>query len=122
MEKISYMKALIEFFNAIRFDVTLLGIQKNLLLSSLIGVLSSLPSNIKSKFLMTIHILVGTLLSTIMTPGVLSITETLFKVTLDNSASYMISALLGILGTSTIKKIIVNKLTKEDDIKPKDKD
>jgi hypothetical protein len=104
------MKQFLEFLSSIRFDTTVLGIQKNLLLASLIGVVSNLPKNIKSNFLLAVHIVTGTLLSTILTPFIIVMIEHLLTVKLPVASGYGIASLIGIVGVNSIKKLIVDKL------------
>jgi hypothetical protein len=113
------MKHILDFLAHIRFDASFLGIQKNLLLAALIGVVSNLPKNIKSNFFLAIHIVTGTLLSTILTPTIISLLEHLFNIKMAPESAYGIASLIGIVGVNSIKKIIVDKLssntTKEND-------
>lgn len=105
------MKTILEFLSNIRFDATVLGIQKNLLLAALIGVVSNLPKNIKSNFILAVHIVTGTLLSTILTPTIISLLESIFSIKMAPESAYGIASLIGIVGVSTIKKLIVDKLS-----------
>jgi len=105
------MKNFLEYLYNIKFDATTIGIQKDLLLAALIGVVSNLPKEVKSNFKQAVHIIVGTLLSTILTPLIISLLEMLFGTKLPPQSGYGIAALIGIVGINTIKKILINKLT-----------
>jgi len=105
------MKSILEFLLSIRFDATVLGIQKNLLLAALIGVISNLPKEIKSNLLLAVHIVTGTLLSTILTPLIMVLIGQIFNTTLAPEMGYGIASLIGIVGVSTIKKLILNKIS-----------
>jgi len=111
------MKSFLEFLYNIKFDMQTIGIQKDLLLAALIGVVANLPKEVKSNFQQAVHIIVGTLLSTILTPTFMSLTEQIFNVKLPTQSGYGIAALIGIIGVNSIKKIIISKLTskKTDD-------
>lgn len=104
------MKTFLEYIYNMKFDATSIGIQKNLLLAALIGVISNLPKEIKSNFKQAVHIIVGTLLSTILTPMIISLIDIIFKTTLPPQSGYGIAALIGICGTPALKRILLRKL------------
>lgn len=105
------MRTILEYLYSIKFDSASIGIQKDLLLAALIGVVSNLPKEVKSNFKQAVHIIVGTLLSTILTPMIISIIEVSFGINLPPQSGYGIAALIGIVGINTIKKILISKLT-----------
>lgn len=119
------MKNFLEFLYNIKFDMQTIGIQKDLLLAALVGVVANLPKDIKSNFQQAVHIIVGTLLSTILTPTVIALTEQIFSLKMPPQSGYGIASLIGIIGVSSIKKIIISKLTsnkKTDDTDDKKSD
>jgi len=108
------MREFLNYIYNMKFDSASIGIQKDLLLAALIGVVSNLPKEVKSNLHQAIHIIVGTLLSTIMTPMIISLIEMMSGKIMPPSSGYGIAALVGILGINTIKKIILSKLTSKD--------
>lgn len=112
------MKSLLEYIYNMKFDATSIGIQKDLLLAALLGVVSNLPKEVKSNFHQAVHIIVGTLLSTILTPMTISLIDSIFNTTLPPQSGYGIAAMLGIIGLNTVKKILINKLTSKKDENP----
>jgi hypothetical protein len=101
------MNKVIEWLSSV--DLINIGIQKNLLLSALIGNLLNMPRNVKSKIQKTILVLLSTIMSTIMTPFILELLSTLgLKIT--TGSSFAVAGLVGIVGISTLKKYIVDKL------------
>jgi len=109
------MKTFLEYIYNMKFDATSIGIQKNLLLAALIGVVSNLPREVKSNFRQAVHIITGTLLSTILTPMVISLIEVFMDKSLPPQSGYGIAALIGVLGVSTVKRILISKLTSKKD-------
>lgn len=108
------MNRILEFMYDLKFDTESIGIQKNLLLAALLGTISNLPKEIKSNFKQAVMIVTGTLLSTILTPLVMNAIEGFTHSTLPPESGYGISALLGIIGTNNIKKLIIKKLGKDE--------
>ncbi len=112
------MKSILEFLYSIKFNSEAKGVQKDLLLAALVGVVSNLPKEVKSNFKQAVHIIVGTLLSTILTPMIVSLINQVLHIKLPPESGYGIAALVGIMGINSIKKIILTKLTstkKNDD-------
>jgi hypothetical protein len=105
------MKGFLDFLYNIDFDTKTIGIQKDLLLAALVGVVANLPKEVKSNSRQAVHIIVGTLLSTILTPTIIALTEQMFNITMPPQSGYGIASLIGIVGVSSIKKIIINKLS-----------
>lgn len=105
------MRELLEYLYSIKFNSEAIGIQKDLLLAALIGVVSNLPKEVKSNFKQAAHIIVGTLLSTILTPMVMAIIEGVLNIKLPPESGYGIAALVGIVGVNSIKRIILSRFT-----------
>jgi hypothetical protein len=105
------IKEILDYIYNMRFNSATIGIQKDLLLASLIGVISNLPKEVKSNFKQFVHIITGTLLSTILTPMIIIIIEKFLNIKLPPESGYGIAALIGIVGINTIKKFLTEKLT-----------
>jgi len=114
------MKDLLEYLHNMRINSEAIGIQKDLLLAALIGVVSNLPKEVKSSFKQAVHIITGTLLSTIMTPMVIGLVESVFHTTLPAASGYGIASLIGIVGIGTIKKILISRFSTPTEKKDED--
>lgn len=90
-----------------------IGIQKNLLISALVGNLLNIPKNIKSKIQKSILVLLSTIMSTILTPLVIEILSAV-GLKISQGSSFAIAGLVGVVGISTLKKFIVDKLNKNN--------
>lgn len=106
------IRSFLEYIYNIKFDSASIGIQKNLLLAALLGVISNLPSNIKSNFAKATYLIIGSLLSTILTPFIMLVIESIFKVKMPPESGYGIAASIGIIGLDTIRKFFINKFSK----------
>lgn len=99
------------------FNLMDIGIQKHLLVSSLLGTLLNLPKNVKNKFHKAALILISTTMSTILTPLVIEILGNI-GMKISQGSSFAIAGLVGIVGISTLRKFLIDKLnnnTKKDE-------
>jgi ABC-type molybdenum transport system ATPase subunit/photorepair protein PhrA len=106
------MDRIMEWISGI--DLESIGIQKHLIVAALIGTLLNIPKNIKSKIQKTTLVILTTIMCTILTPLVLEVLANMgWKVS--QGSSFAIAGLIGVIGISTLKKYIVDKLNKNKD-------